>query len=82
MDARGKEGWSAQGGQEGEGGQKLAKFCGRLLWMTLNTVRPLLSAELDYPRFLSPKLSTPNSYEIQSDLYYPRFLRLKFSTPK
>ena len=37
-----------------------------------NTVRPLLSAELDYPRFLTPNLSTPNLYEIQSDLYYSR----------
>ena len=48
---------------------------------------PLLSAELDYPRFLRPNPSTPNLYEIQSDLYYshlyyPRFLRPKFSTPK
>ena len=48
---------------------------------------PLLSAELDYPRFLRTNLSTPNFYEIQSDLYdlhlyYPRFLRPKFSTPK
>ena len=57
-----------------------------------NTVRPLLStpllsAELDYPQFLRPNLSTPNLYEIQSDLYnshlyYSRFLRPKFSTPK
>ena len=52
-----------------------------------STVRPLLSAELDYPRFLRTNLSTPNFYEIQSDLYdshlsYPRFLRPKFSTPK
>ena len=29
-----------------------------------NTVRPL------YPRFLKPKLSTPNFYQLQSDLYY------------
>ena len=29
------------------------------------TVRPLLSAELDYPRFLRPNLSTPKLYEIQ-----------------
>ena len=43
---------------------------------------PLLSAELNYPRFLRTNLSTPNFYEIQSDLYYPRFLRPKFSTPK
>ena len=35
-----------------------------------NTVRPLLFAELDYPRFLRTKLSTPNLYEIQSYLYY------------
>ena len=51
------------------------------------TVRPLLSAELDYPRFLRSNLSTPNLYDIQSDLhyshlYYPRFLRPKFGTPK
>ena len=32
------------------------------------TVRPLLSAELDYPRFLKPKFITPNLYEVQSDL--------------
>ena len=31
---------------------------------------PLLSAELDYPWFLRPKLNTPNLYEIQSVLYY------------
>ena len=42
------------------------------------TVRPLLSAELDYPRFLRPNLSTPNLYELPSDLhdshlYYARF---------
>ena len=53
----------------------------------VSTVRPLLSAELDYARFLRPKLSTPNLYEIQSDLYYsdlvyPWFLRPRFSTPK
>ena len=36
------------------------------------TVRPLLSVELDYPRYLRPKFSTPNFYEVQSDLYYPR----------
>ena len=29
------------------------------------TVIPLLSAELDYPRFLRPKFGTPNLYEIQ-----------------
>ena len=44
------------------------------------TVRPLLSvpllsvpplsADLVYPRFLRPKLSTPNLYELQSNLYY------------
>ena len=33
------------------------------------TVRPLLSADLYYPRFSRPKLSTPNVYEIQSNLY-------------
>ena len=33
------------------------------------TVRPLSSAELDYPRFLRPNPITPNLYEIQSDLY-------------
>ena len=43
----------------------------------LGTVRPLLSADLVYPRFLRPKLSTPYLYEIQSNLhyshlYYPR----------
>ena len=37
----------------------------------LDTVRPPFSAELDYPRFLRPKLSTPNlNYEVQ--------LKLKF----
>ena len=57
-----------------------------------NTVRPLLSApllvlcaELDYPRFLRPNLSTPNLYEIRSDLYdshlyYPQFLRSQCSS--
>ena len=60
----------------------LIRFCS-----SITTVRPLLSAELDYPRFLRLKLSTPNLYEIQSDLYYshlyyPQFLRPKFSTPK
>ena len=34
------------------------------------TVRSLLSAELDYPRFLWPNLCTLNLYEIQSDFYY------------
>ena len=35
------------------------------------TVRPLLSAELDYARFLRPKFGTPNLYEVQWDLHYP-----------
>ena len=30
-----------------------------------STVRPLLSAELDYPPFLRPKFGTPNLYEIR-----------------
>ena len=29
------------------------------------TVRPLLSADLDYPRFLEPKFGTPNLNEVQ-----------------
>ena len=42
-----------------------------------HTVRPLLSADLVYPQFLRPKLSTPDLYELQSNLYcsyryYPR----------
>ena len=51
------------GGREG---QKMAKSCERLLWMSPTikcnayTVRPLLSLDLVYPRFLRPKLSTPN----------------------
>ena len=28
------------------------------------TVGPLLSAELDYPRFLKPKFGTANLYEV------------------
>ena len=32
-------------------------------------VRPLLSAELDYPCFFRPKLGTPKFYEIQPELY-------------
>ena len=41
-----------------------------------------IQSGLYYPRFLRPKLSTPNLYEIQRNLYYPRFLRPEFSTPK
>ena len=42
-----------------------------------STVRPLLSADLDYLRFLRPKFSTPNSFEVQLSahylcLYHPR----------
>ena len=53
----------------------------------LRTVRPFLSADLDYPQFLRPKLSMFNFFEIHSNLYYSciyylQFLALNFTPPK
>ena len=43
-------------------------FAFHVYWFII-TVRPLLSAELNNPHFLRPKLSTPKFYEIQPELY-------------
>ena len=40
-----------------------------MIHLDIYTVRPLLSADLVYPLFLRPNLSTPNLYEIQSNLW-------------
>ena len=34
------------------------------------TVRPLLSADLAYPRFLRTEFSRPNFFAVQSNLHY------------
>ena len=50
---------------------KFYNYSHRKIWQKIRHKRSMvIQSDLYYPRFLKPKLSTPNFYQLQSDLYY------------